>query len=204
MSRADLRTDTTARTDLLHERIRESLAMMEQLLDDAQTADGVEEIVGAMVDSIRRGGKVLLCGNGGSAAEAEHLAAELIGRFCLERRPLPAVALGSNVSALTAIANDYDYAEVYARAVAAVGRPGDVVMGFSTSGRSANIVAALEAARAGSMVAVALVGDAGSPLQDVADHTLCVPAGRTAGIQEGHLLLGHTIFELVERELCAA
>lgn len=204
MWRAELTTDTAPRTDLLHERIRESLAMMEQLLGDERTAGGVDGIVGAMVDSIRNGGKVLLCGNGGSAAEAEHLAAELIGRFCLERRPLPAVALGSNVSALTAIANDYDYADVYARAVTAVGRPGDVVMGLSTSGRSANILAALEAARAGSMVAVALVGQAGSPMQRIADHSLCVPAERTAGIQEGHLLLGHTIFELVERELCAA
>ncbi|HWD76103.1 MAG TPA: SIS domain-containing protein [Solirubrobacteraceae bacterium] len=192
-----------SRTGLLQERIRESLTMMELLLDDQEVAAGVDSIVEAMVGSIQNGGKVLLCGNGGSAAEAEHLAAELIGRFCMERRPLPAIAIASNVAALTAIANDYDYADAFARAVTALGRPGDVVLGLSTSGGSANIVAALEAARAGEMVPVALVGQPGSPVEDVAEHTLTVPAARTAGIQEGHLLLGHTIFELVERELCA-
>lgn len=192
-----------SRSGLLQERIRESLTMMELLLGDEEVAAGVDRIVEAIVTSIQNGGKVLLCGNGGSAAEAEHLAAELIGRFCMERRPLPAIAVASNVAALTAIANDYEYAEAFARAVTALGQPGDVVLGFSTSGRSANVVAALEAARAGEMVPVALVGRPGSPMQEVADHALTVPAARTAGIQEGHLLLGHTIFELVERELCA-
>lgn len=191
------------RTDLLHERIGESLAMLHSLRDDEDVARGVDAIVEIIVASIRNGGKVLLCGNGGSAAEAEHLAAELIGRFCLERRPLPAVAVGSNVSAMTAIANDYDYADVFARGVIALGRPGDVVMGLSTSGRSSNVIAALEAARTGAMATVALVGDAESPMHELADHALSVPAARTAGVQEGHLLLGHTIFELVERELCA-
>lgn len=192
-----------SRIGLLQERIRESLQTMELLLQDDDVAAGVDAIVAAMVDAIQSGGKVLLCGNGGSAAEAEHLAAELIGRFCMERRPLPAIALASNVSALTAVANDYDYAEAFARAVIALGKPGDVVLGFSTSGRSANVVAALEAARDGEMVPVALVGQAGSPMEEVAEHSLNVPAARAAGIQEGHLLLGHTIFELVERELCA-
>jgi D-sedoheptulose 7-phosphate isomerase len=192
-----------SRSGVLQERIRESLTMMELLLDDEEVAAGVDRIVEAMVTSIQNGGKVLLCGNGGSAAEAEHLAAELIGRFCMERRPLPAIAVASNVAALTAIANDYDFAEAFSRAVTALGQPGDVVLGFSTSGRSANVVAALEAARAGEMVPVALVGRPGSPMQEVADHALTVPAARTAGIQEGHLLMGHTIFELVERELCA-
>jgi D-sedoheptulose 7-phosphate isomerase len=192
-----------SRAQLLQERIRESLTTMELLLDDEGVAAGVDGIVEAMVSAIRDGGKVLLCGNGGSAAEAEHLAAELIGRFTMERRPLPAIALASNVSALTAIANDYDYADAFARAVVGLGRPGDVVLGFSTSGRSANVVAALEAARAHEMVPVALVGRPGSPMEEVADHALSVPAARTSGVQEGHLLLGHTIFELVERELCA-
>jgi D-sedoheptulose 7-phosphate isomerase len=192
-----------SRTQLLQERIQESMDTMELLLGDEDTAAGVDSIVGAMVTAIRDGGKVLLCGNGGSAAEAEHLAAELIGRFCMERRPLPAIAVASNVAALTAIANDYDYADAFARAVIALGQPGDVVLGFSTSGQSANVVAALEAARTHAMVPVALVGQPGSPMEEVADHALTVPAARTAGIQEGHLLLGHTIFELVERELCA-
>jgi D-sedoheptulose 7-phosphate isomerase len=200
MSSVDL--SRASRAELLQERIRESLATMELLLDDEDVAAGVDGIVEAMVGAIRDGGKVLLCGNGGSAAEAEHLAAELIGRFCMERRPLPAIAVASNVAALTAIANDYDYADAFARAVVGLGRPGDVVLGLSTSGRSANVVAALEAARDNEMVPVALVGQPGSPIEQVADHALTVPAARTAGIQEGHLLLGHTIFELVERELC--
>ena len=178
--------------------------MCEQLLADDHTGDVVDAIVDVIVASIREGGKVLLCGNGGSAAEAEHLAAELIGRFCFDRSPFPAVALASNVAALTAIANDYDYDDVYARAVTGLGRSGDVVMGLSTSGRSANVVAALKAGRDGGMVTVALTGPPGSPMEEAADHTLCVPTTRTAGIQEGHLLLGHVIFERVEQELCQA
>jgi D-sedoheptulose 7-phosphate isomerase len=176
--------------------------MCEELLADEQVAPTVDAVVDAVVAAIRGGGKVLLCGNGGSAAEAEHLAAELIGRFCLDRSPFPAMALGSNVSALTAIANDYDYADVFARSVTGLGRAGDVVMGFSTSGRSENVVAALKAGRAGDMVTVALTGPSGSPMGEVADHTLYVPGSRTAGIQQGHLLLGHVIFERVEHELC--
>ena len=150
------------------------------------------------------GGKLLLCGNGGSAADAQHLAAELVGRFILDRNPSAAIAPRDNVAALTAIANDYDYADVYARSVTGLGRSGDVVMGLSTSGHSANVVAALKAGRDGGMVTVALRGPPGSPMDELADHTLCVPGTRTAGIQEGHLLLGHVIFERVEQELCQA
>jgi D-sedoheptulose 7-phosphate isomerase len=191
------------RIDVLGDRLRESIAMCEQLLSDEDIGAVVDNVVDAIVAAIRDGGKILLCGNGGSAAEAEHLAAELIGRFCLDRSPYPAVALGSNVAALTAIANDYDYADVYARGVTGLGKSGDVVMGFSTSGRSANIIAALHAGRAGGMVTVALTGPPGTPMGKVADHTLCVPGARTSGIQEGHLILGHVIFERVEQELCA-
>lgn len=188
--------------DVLRDRLQESIAMCERLLVDDEIGRAVDAIVDVIVGSIRNGGKVLLCGNGGSAAEAEHLAAELIGRFYLERTPFPAVALTSNVSALTAIANDYAYADVFSRSVTGLGRSGDVVMGFSTSGRSANVVAALKAGREGGMLTVALTGPAASLMAAVADHTLCVPGVRTAGIQEGHLLLGHVIFERVEQELC--
>jgi D-sedoheptulose 7-phosphate isomerase len=187
---------------VLHGRLRESIALCEQMLDDEAIAAGVDGVVQAMVASIREGGKVLLCGNGGSAAEAEHLAAELIGRFCLERGPFPAVAVASNVSALTAIANDYSYEDAFARSVVGLGDEGDVVLGLSTSGSSANVVAALEAARRHGMVTVAFVGQPGSPMEAIADHCLRAPGARTSGIQEGHLLLGHVVFELVERELC--
>ncbi len=187
---------------VLHDRLRESIALCEQMLEDEAIAAGVDAVVQAMVSSIREGGKVLLCGNGGSAAEAEHLAAELIGRFCLERGPFPAVAVASNVSALTAIANDYSYEDAFARSVVGLGNEGDIVLGLSTSGSSANVVAALEAARRHGMVTVAFVGQPGSPMEAAADHCLCAPGARTSGIQEGHLLLGHVVFELVERELC--
>jgi len=160
----------------------------------------VESIVG----SITVGGKVLLCGNGGSAADAQHLAAELIGRFCLEREPFPAIALSDNVAALTAIGNDYGYGEVFVRAVNGLGRKGDVLIGISTSGRSPSVVDALAAARERGMITVALVGDPETPMGEVAEHVLAVPGASTARIQEGQMLLGHAIFELVERELCQA
>jgi D-sedoheptulose 7-phosphate isomerase len=166
-------------------------------------AFAVDAVVDAVVGSVRGGGKVLLCGNGGSAADAQHLAAELIGRFCLDREPFPAVALGDNVSAMTAVANDYGYDEVFARAVRALGAAGDVLIGISTSGRSANVVGALDAARDLGLVTVALVGGAGSPMEALCDHVLRVEGPSTARIQEGQMVLGHTIVELVERELCA-
>jgi D-sedoheptulose 7-phosphate isomerase len=193
-----------SRAELVQLRLRESIEMCQSLLEDPTVVDTVEAVVQATVDAIRSGGKILLCGNGGSAADAQHLAAELIGRFCLDREPFPAVALADNVAALTAIANDYAYADVFARAVRGLGRAGDVVMGFSTSGQSANVVAALMAGREEAMVTVAFVGCPGSAAQQVADHALCVPGERTAGIQEGHMVLGHAIFELVEQELCGA
>ncbi len=120
--------------DVLRDRLRESIALSEQLLADEAVADSVDAIARAIVDSIRAGGKVLLCGNGGSAAEAEHLAAELIGRFCLERGPFPAIAVANNVAALSAIANDYSYEDAFARSVVGLGNEGDVVIGLSTSG----------------------------------------------------------------------
>jgi D-sedoheptulose 7-phosphate isomerase len=192
------------RVDVLRDRLRESIALSEHLLADETLAGSVDAIARTVVESIRAGGKVLLCGNGGSAAEAEHLAAELIGRFCLERGPFPAIAVASNVAALSAIANDYTYEDAFARSVVGLGNEGDVVIGLSTSGSSANVVGALEAARRSGMITVAFVGHPGSPMEAVADYCLCTPGTRTSGIQEGHLLLGHVVFELVERELCAA
>jgi D-sedoheptulose 7-phosphate isomerase len=120
----------------------------------------------------------------------------------MEREPFPAVALADNVSAMTAVANDYGYGEAFVRAVRALGFPGDVLIGISTSGESRNVVGALEAARIGGLVTVGLVGRAGSPMEDACDHVLRVPGPSTARIQEGQMLLGHTIVELVERELC--
>lgn len=193
-----------SRADLLGTRLREAIEMCQALLDDPAAFDSVNAIVDAVAGSIRTGGKVLLCGNGGSAADAQHLAAELLGRFYLDRRPFPAVALADNVAALTAIANDYSYGDVFARGVRGLGDSGDVVIAFSTSGRSENVVAALNAAREQSMVTVAFVGAPGSAAEQAAEHCLCVPSARTAGVQEGHIILGHVVFEMIESELCEA
>ncbi len=193
-----------SRADLLRARVREAIDVCQALLDDEPLAATVDAVVGAIVASVQSGGKVLLCGNGGSAADAQHLAAELIGRFCLERQPFPALALSDNVAAVTAVGNDYGYEEVFTRAVRALGNPGDVLVGLSTSGRSRNVIRALEAGRDCGLVTVALVGGSGSPMEEAGEYVLRVPGSNTARIQEAEMLVGHTIFELVERELCEA
>jgi D-sedoheptulose 7-phosphate isomerase len=187
---------------LLRESAEDAMAVCRGLLDPEVT-DSVEAVIEAIVAALRMGGKVLLCGNGGSAADAQHLAAELIGRFFLERQPLPAIALADNVSALTAIGNDFDYDQVFRRGVYALGRPGDVLIGISTSGASANVLAALGAGRELELRTVALVGRPDCPMAALADFTIPVRGPNTARIQEGQMVVGHTIFEAVERSLCA-
>jgi D-sedoheptulose 7-phosphate isomerase len=191
-----------SRVELIRAGVREAIDVCQSLLADEATLETVDAVVDAIVASIDGGGKVLLCGNGGSAADAQHLAAELLGRFCLERQPYPAVALSDNIAAVTAVGNDYGYSDIFSRPVRGLGQPGDVLIGLSTSGRSTNVIEALAAARERRMVTVALVGDAGSPMEEASEHVLRVSGPSTARIQEGQMLLGHTIFELVERELC--
>jgi D-sedoheptulose 7-phosphate isomerase len=193
-----------SRAELLRTRVREAIEVCQSLLDDSAISEALDPVVEAIVASINRGGKVLLCGNGGSAADAQHLAAELVGRFCLEREPFPAIALADNVAAVTGVGNDYGYSDVFSRAVRGLGKSGDVLIGISTSGRSQNVVDALAAARNLGMVTLALVGTENSPMEQASEYVLRVSGPSTARIQEGQMLLGHTIFELVERELCAA
>jgi D-sedoheptulose 7-phosphate isomerase len=193
-----------SRAELLRDRVREAIDVCQALLLDESLSQTVDAVVEAIVASINGGGKVLLCGNGGSAADAQHLAAELVGRFCLEREAYPAIALSDNVAAITAVANDFGYSDVFSRAVRGLGNPGDVLIGLSTSGRSQNVIEAISAARERRMVTVALVGAAGSPMEEASDHVLRVAGPNTARIQEGQMLVGHTIVELVERELCGA
>lgn len=164
----------------------------------AEQAGTVAEAAGLMIDGLKGGGKVLFCGNGGSAADSQHLAAELTGRYLRDRAPLAAVALTVDTSALTAIANDYSYDEVFARQVRGLGRPGDVLVGISTSGNSRNVVAALEAARALGMRTIGLTGAAGGRMKDLCDACLCVPSTDTPRIQEMHIAAGHMLCELVE------
>lgn len=151
-------------------------------------------------EALKSGNKVLFCGNGGSAADAQHLAAELIGRFQKERRSLASVALTTDTSILTAVANDYGYDEVFARQVEGLGRSGDVLIGISTSGNSANVVKAALKARDTGMHTIAFTGEAGGKLKDICDITFAVPSKVTARIQEMHIMVGHIICELVEEE----
>jgi D-sedoheptulose 7-phosphate isomerase len=154
-----------------------------------------------VVETFWRGGKLLLCGNGGSAADAQHIAAEFVSRFRRERRGLPAIALTTDTSILTAISNDYGYERVFARQVEALGRPGDMVIGISTSGISASVIAAMRAARNGGMATVGFTGASGGTLVDHVDLCLCVPSHNTARIQEVHITVAHVVCEIVERTL---
>lgn len=151
-------------------------------------------------EALKAGNKVLFCGNGGSAADAQHLAAELIGRFQKERRSLASIALTTDTSILTAVANDYGYDEVFARQVEGLGRSGDVLIGISTSGNSANVVKAALKARDTGMHTIAFTGEGGGKLKDICDITFAVPSKVTARIQEIHIMVGHIICELVEEE----
>jgi D-sedoheptulose 7-phosphate isomerase len=148
-----------------------------------------------------KGNKVLLFGNGGSAADAQHIAAEFVGRFAFERRALPALALSVNTSCVTAIGNDYGFDLVFSRQIEALGREGDVAIGISTSGNSQNVLQGLSAARKLGLSTVALTGCNGGKLKSAVDHCICAPSNETPRIQECHLLIGHIICELVERTI---
>ena len=181
-------------------RIRETIAAHEELARNGRVGD-IVRAAQLIAESYRQGGKLLLFGNGGSAADAQHIAAEFLGRFQCERQCLPAVALGDNNASLTAIANDFSFADVYARQVRGLGRPGDVVLAISTSGNSANVVAAVEAAVEMGLTTIALVGDSGGELGPLVDVCVGFPARSTPRVQEGHALVGHLLCELVESEL---
>ncbi|HEV2062606.1 MAG TPA: SIS domain-containing protein [Solirubrobacteraceae bacterium] len=188
---------------LIRDRVEESIATKRRLLDD-DVVDAVAHAAELVVAALGAGEKVVLCGNGGSAADATHLAAELVGRFRVDRPPLPALSLTDNVASLTAIGNDYGYAQTFSRQVRALGRPGDVLIALSTSGTSENVVAAVEAARAVGMRTIAFTGASGGSLGGAADLCVRIPTDDTARIQEAYMLLGHTICELAERALFSA
>lgn len=161
----------------------------------------VAELATRLVETLRRDGRILLCGNGGSAADAQHLAAELVGRFLCDRRPFPALALTTDTSVLTAVANDIGYAEVFARQVLALGRPGDLLIAISTSGNSPSVLRAAEVARQHRLTVAGLTGHTGGKLRPLCDLCLCVPSESTPRIQEMHILIGHILCEVAERLL---
>ena len=163
--------------------------------------DTVQAIAESIIVCYRTGGKVLFCGNGGSAADAQHLAAELMGRFKLNRQPLSAIALTTNTSILTAVANDYGYEHVFSRQVEALATERDVIISISTSGNSPNVIEAINMAKQRGAKTIALTGKGGGTLAEVADLALIIPSDNTAIIQEAHIAIGHIICELVERAL---
>jgi D-sedoheptulose 7-phosphate isomerase len=169
-------------------------------LTEPKHTQTLADIADEIVQSLRSGGKVLFCGNGGSAADSQHLAAELVGRQNYDRPAAAGLALTVDTSALTAVGNDYGFERVFARQVEALGNAGDVLVGISTSGRSVNVIRALEAAKAKNMTTVSFTGHEPRGMC-IADHRLCVPANETAKIQELHIICGHIIFALVERSL---
>jgi D-sedoheptulose 7-phosphate isomerase len=167
----------------------------------AEHADRIQQLANLLVETFRKGNKVLLFGNGGSAMDASHLAAEFVGRYRRERAPLAAIALSADQATLTCIANDYDFSEIFARQVQALGRPGDVVVGISTSGNSPNVLKGLQAARKLGLVTVGWTGGTGGELVGLVDHAFVVPSTVVARIQETHITLGHVLCELVDEAL---
>jgi D-sedoheptulose 7-phosphate isomerase len=181
--------------------IEASIAVKQNLLDDAEIVTGMAKVVDVLVDAFRKGNKPLLFGNGGSAADAQHIAAEFVGRFAFNRPALPALALSVNTSCVTAIGNDYGFELVFARQIEAMGRSGDVAIGISTSGNSPNVVQGLATAKKMGLYTVALTGSGGGRLKDAVYTCLRAPSTETPRIQECHILIGHIISELVEETI---
>jgi D-sedoheptulose 7-phosphate isomerase len=186
---------------LVAQSLQESIAVKQELLKDEDYQLQVGALGHAMVKALASGNKVIFLGNGGSAADAQHLAAELTGRYMMERRGLPGLALTANTSSLTAIANDYSYEMVFARQIEALGCPGDVALGISTSGKSANVLRAMEVARSKQIITAALTGKTGGLLGPAVDYCIRIPSVCTPRIQEAHILTGHILCEIIEYEL---
>jgi len=176
----------------------ESIEVKAKLMNDAKILETILKVSDEIVNCFAKDGKVLLCGNGGSAADAQHLAAEFSGRFYYDRPPLFAEALHVNTSYLTAVGNDYSYDEIYARLIQAKGRKGDVLIGLSTSGNSKNVIRAFEQARKQGMIVVAMTGETGGKMKECCDYLINVPSIDTPRIQEAHITIGHAICEFVE------
>ena len=185
----------------LQTRIEECVKLKYSLLTNVAILNSVVNLTTEIVTAYRKGGKVLWCGNGGSAADAQHLAAELSGRFYYDRPPLNSEALHVNTSYITAVANDYSYDVVYSRLIAAMGKRGDVLIGLSTSGNSANVINALQKGRELGMLTVGFTGETGGKMKEHCELLINVPSTDTPRIQECHMLLGHTVCEMVEASL---
>jgi D-sedoheptulose 7-phosphate isomerase len=183
--------------------IQASITVKQQLLQGGAMVARLDEVSNAIVNAYNNGNRIYFCGNGGSAADAQHLAAEFTGRFYTDRDALPAEALHCNSSYLTAVANDYSYDVIYARLIKGIGLKGDVLLGLSTSGNSGNIVQAIEVAKQKGLVTVGFTGESGGKMKQLCDYIFNVPSKDTPRIQESHILLGHIICQLVEERYFA-
>ena len=183
--------------------IQPSITTKQQVLENAELIDVVDQVTDIIVAAFKNGNSVYFCGNGGSAADAQHLAAEFSGRFYKDRKALPAEALHCNTSYLTAVANDYSFDLIYARLIQGLGKPGDVLIGLSTSGNSKNIVQAFETAREKQMITIGFTGISGGSMKAYSDRLVNIPSTDTPRIQECHMLLGHIICQLVEEKYFA-
>jgi D-sedoheptulose 7-phosphate isomerase len=188
-------------TQIVAEQFRETSENLHLMTTDAALLAAVVQVAGASVEALRQGHKILFAGNGGSAADAQHLAAELVSRYAYDRPGLPAFALTTDTSVLTAIGNDYGYDYLFARQLEAVGAAGDIFFGISTSGRSPNVLKAFDAARVKGLVTVGMTGRVGGLMQGRCDHLLRVPSDSTPRIQEGHIAIGHAICQIIEAQL---
>lgn len=201
LSRQQKRSEASALLPWISAKVLASISVKQLLLQDELFLASVADVGVIMTASLSRGGRIFFCGNGGSAADAQHLAAELTGRFLKERPSLAGIALTTNTSTLTAIANDYSYEEIFSRQIEGLAQPGDVLLGISTSGNSANVLRAIDVARRMRVSTVALTGKTGGKLAARAEHCIRIPSDETPRIQEGHILTGHILAEIVEAEL---
>lgn len=187
--------------DTIKHAIEASIATKQQILNNPALLGSIKEVAQVMINALREGKRILWCGNGGSAADAQHLAAELSGRFYYDRPPLNSEAMHCNTSYLTAVANDYGYDLIYSRMIDGACHPGDVLVGISTSGNSKNICNAFRKAKELGVITVAMTGASGGEMKEMADYLLNVPSTDTPRIQESHIMLGHIICEIVEAQL---
>ena len=188
------------KNEILNE-LQKSQSLITAIINDNLLQENIEEVVNRMIQCFENGNKVLFCGNGGSAADSQHLAAEFVARFNFDRPALNAIALTVDTSALTAIGNDYGYDYIFSRQVEALGVAGDILVGFSTSGRSKNVLAAFEAAKKQNITTIGMLGQDGRDIGNIADISLNMPSSETPKIQEGHIISGHIICALVEEKM---
>lgn len=188
-------------SDIITDRIKESIQIKQRLLDDVVI---IETMTNVFITCLKSGKRIYFFGNGGSAADAQHLAAEIVSKFYLERKGLPAEALNANTSIMTAIGNDYSFEKIFARQIEASGKDGDVAVGISTSGNSINVLEAVRVVRSKGMITVGFAGQTGGKLKSMVDYCFCAPSNDTPRIQEVHITVGHIICEIVEKAIFGA